>query len=128
MCYKWYECFKSVLKVYYKCVMSVLRVSYESFTSVLHVTCPLSLMPTATATDPPPASCPIIRASMLAHSRLNLKTGKGEKCKKLLKQKERKKLLLQANISYTPFDLKSPRHPEVGVLSQIDKKTNRLYN
>ena len=46
-----------------------------------HVACHMSLTPTATATDPPPANSPIIHGR-LAHSRLAPKHKKVEKRKK----------------------------------------------
>ena len=87
---------------------------------VSQVTCHLSLTPTATATDPPPANSPIM------HNRLVCKE---PKLYKNLKYKKIFKTWRYTGISDTLFDQKSPATGKlVSAMVQTDTHSDRYCN
>ena len=75
------------------------------------VTCHLSLMPTATATDRPPANFPIIHSRLVCKDQ---KQNKNQNTRNLLNNKNPNNVKRYANISNMLFDQKSPVHWEGG--------------
>ena len=59
----------------------VLATVSDPASSYTHVTCHLSLTPTDTATDPPPANSPIFHSRLASKSRKNLRLEKSSKLK-----------------------------------------------
>ena len=87
-----------------------------------HVAFHVSLTPTATATDPLLVTPLLFTVGWLTVGWLQ----KQENVKKKIIKTEKNKQIvsLQANISGTPFDQKSPGHPEMDVLN-CHRQTNR---
>ena len=92
---------------------------------MLRVTCHLSLTPTATAIDPPPAN------STIMHSRLvrkDPKTGTNFKKQETIGTSKTRNFKRYANNSNTLFDQKSPVHRKAGFLWRHTHTDSQTHN